>query len=483
MARPQNKIISSIGVAALVAGTLLVAPAAHAAVGADAPVVINEIYGGGGASGAVRTNDFIELYNTTDAPVELAGWSVQYKSASGASWTGSTTLSGSIPANGHFLVSGATDGAAGDPLPQPDVTGLINLSRTTGNVALSNNSAQLTCVKVACAADPAVVDLVGFGTGDTPAGSAAPAPSLTTSISRNSEHSNTANNAADFVAGNPSPENSGVLPEEPGDPVEKTIAEIQGDGEASPLAGSAVTTTGVVTAVYPTGGFDGYTIQTAGTGGPVDLGTHTASDAVFVYSAATVGSAQIGDLVSVTGLVNEYSGLTEITVQAGGLTVLDADATPIEPVIAPWPAKPQRESLESMLYQPTGDFTITNTFSTNQYGEVGLAAGTTPLVQPTDVARPGSPQAAAVAVDNEARAVVLDDGATTNYLAAANTAKTPPYISLTDPVRVGAGLSWNHPVIVDFRNNTWKFNPHQPGHTGRHVGLSRLVQERPVRRA
>src|SRR5690606_17194717 len=97
-----------------------------------------------------------------------------------------------------------------------------------------------------------------------------------------------------------------------------------------------------------------------------------------------------------------------------------------------WPATDaEREALESMLVEPAGPFTVSNTFSTNQYGEVGLAAGDRPLVQPTDVARPLSPEAAAVEADNAARAVVLDDGASTNFLSAANSGLTPPYVSLT----------------------------------------------------
>src|SRR5690606_24886908 len=36
------------------------------------------------------------------------------------------------------------------------------------------------------------------------------------------------------------------------------IADIQGTGDASPLVGETVTTRGVVTAVYPTGGFNGF---------------------------------------------------------------------------------------------------------------------------------------------------------------------------------------------------------------------------------
>ena len=49
-------------------------------------VVVSEIYGGGGNSGATLTHDFIELFNRTAAPIDLAGWSVQYASAAGATW-------------------------------------------------------------------------------------------------------------------------------------------------------------------------------------------------------------------------------------------------------------------------------------------------------------------------------------------------------------------------------------------------------------
>ena len=55
------------------------------------------------------------------------------------------------------------------------------------------------------------------------------------------------------------------------------IAEIQGTGAASPLDGQTVTTQGVVTASYPTGGLNGFYIQTPAPD------TANASDAIFVY--------------------------------------------------------------------------------------------------------------------------------------------------------------------------------------------------------
>ncbi len=50
-------------------------------------VVISQIYGGGGNSGAPLRNDFIEIFNAGSTPVNLAGWSVQYASATASTWS------------------------------------------------------------------------------------------------------------------------------------------------------------------------------------------------------------------------------------------------------------------------------------------------------------------------------------------------------------------------------------------------------------
>jgi predicted extracellular nuclease len=125
-------LLPLVGTAALVAA----APTAQA-VDISSPVVISEVYGGGGNSGAPFTNDFIELYNSGTTPINLSGWSVQYGSATNlTTWSGVTPLSGSIAPGAYFMVQEASGGSIGSPLPSADVTGSINLSATNGKVAL-----------------------------------------------------------------------------------------------------------------------------------------------------------------------------------------------------------------------------------------------------------------------------------------------------------------------------------------------------------
>lgn len=154
------------------------------------------------------------------------------------------------------------------------------------------------------------------------------------------------------------------------------IAQIQGTGDATPLAGQQVTTRGVVTASYPTGGFRGFIIQTPGTGDNTD----NASQALFIYAASTNLPA-VGDYVEVTGTAGEYNGLTQLSQPS--VTPLDESVDAPLPYTGQWPrTDEERERLESMLYQPSAPFTVTNTYSTNQYGELGLAFGDTPCNSP-----------------------------------------------------------------------------------------------------
>src|SRR5919112_1170358 len=144
MRAPGKTLISGLTTTALVAGAWLAVPtSAFAGVSSGAPVVINEVYGGGGNSGATLKQDFIELYNKSASPVNLAGWSVQYASATGTSWA-TTALTGTLPAGSHYVVREA-QGTGGTTDVPSDVTGTIAMSGTAGKVALVNATGALTC--------------------------------------------------------------------------------------------------------------------------------------------------------------------------------------------------------------------------------------------------------------------------------------------------------------------------------------------------
>ncbi|WP_267124126.1 lamin tail domain-containing protein, partial [Xanthomonas sacchari] len=172
---------------------------------AQAQVVISQVYGGGGNSGATYKSDFVELHNNGSEAVSLAGWSVQYASAAGSSWQ-VTTLSGSIAPGGYYLVKQADGSGGSTALPTPDATGTIAMSGSAGKIALSKSSAALSG---ACPAGNA--DFVGYGSSASCAEGSAPtaAPSNTLAVLRgNGGCSDSDNNNADFATGAPTPRNS-----------------------------------------------------------------------------------------------------------------------------------------------------------------------------------------------------------------------------------------------------------------------------------
>jgi len=277
----------------VVAAAVLLPAAPSLAVSSD--VVINEVYGGGGNSGAPYRNDYIELYNSSGSAVSLAGWSVQYASATGSSWL-VTNLSGSIAAGGHYLVQLASGGAVGATLPAPDATGSTNMSATAGKVALRTTTTALTC-STGCATQPSVRDFLGYGSASSYEGSPAPAASNTTADTRVTAGVDTDNNATDFAALAPTPQNSssgGGGGGCTGYPATR-IRTIQGAAHLSPLTGSQ-STRGVVTAVAS----NGFWIQD-----PCPDANVATSEAVFVFTS-TAPTNTVGQDVTVTGTVSEF---------------------------------------------------------------------------------------------------------------------------------------------------------------------------------
>ena len=483
--------------AALLACAPLMSVPALAAPSGD-EVVINEAYLSGGSAGAAYTHKFVELYNPTDQPVDLTGWSLQYRSATGTGASnGIVELSGTIAPGEYYLVSGGSNGTAGEALPEADTVagGALNPSGTRGTLILSDSSERLTLAPGSITeGTDGVVDLLGYGSTNTFETRAAGAPSSNTDVRslNRTDGVDTDDNSADFSLSSsitptsgdgsdaqepapedpapedpapedpapedPAPENP--APEQPEPGADLPIREIQGTGETTPYAGKQVTTSGVVTAVYVTGGLNGFYLQTAGTGGdlPED---HNASDGIFIYAPQAKDSVKIGDHVRVTGNASEYYGQTQITVQPANLSVLDEPAEAVKPAAVAWPEDDaEREALEGMLLQPTGEFTVTNNYDLNRYGEVGLATGDTPLRTPTDVAPVGTDEHQAVVADNAARGVILDDGSTWDYNRLDQYGSEPlPYISQEQPVRIGSSVTFTQGAVLGYGHDAWRLQP------------------------
>ncbi|GAB3260926.1 ExeM/NucH family extracellular endonuclease [Nocardioides dilutus] len=266
-----------------------------------------------------------------------------------------------------------------------------------------------------------------------------------------------------------------------------TIAEVQGTGATTPVEGQLVKVEGEVTAAYPTGGLNGFYIQTPGPDTTPD-----ASDGIFVYggSGGFTSYPAVGDSVRVIGTAGEFSGQTQITAADGGVsTIADLPGDVVLKTQIPgadcalpgtacdaFPAlNAAREKVEGEAMQPAGDYTATDVYdfgpyiafdggssnSSSMFGEIGLAANSDkPLVTPTEIidAQATAAKNKRIAYNNAHR-IVLDDGSSLNYRQAANTGLPFPWLTSSHQVRVGAAVTFPEPVIFTFGFNTWRLLP------------------------
>jgi predicted extracellular nuclease len=228
-------------------------------------------------------------------------------------------------------------------------------------------------------------------------------------------------------------------------PVTHEVGAVQGSGFSTPII-TEVTVAGVVVADVPLLG--GFYLQDAD--GDGDAAT---SDGIFVASAASVG---LGDGVAVTGAPAENFGETRITATGVGVcTPAPSDPLTALPAAAPLDlpsGAAEREPLEGMLVAPVDVLTVSEVFALTRFGELTLSEGGL-LVQPTELARPGTPEAEAVATGNALRHLILDDGSN-----ASTSATNRPYLAEA-PVRVGDELTFTSPVVLGFGFGSWRLQP------------------------
>jgi predicted extracellular nuclease len=179
------------------------------------------------------------------------------------------------------------------------------------------------------------------------------------------------------------------------------ISAIQGAGSASPLTGQTVTTEGVVTFVTN----NGFYIQDL-----VPDADPATSEGVFVFtSTAPPAQALVGNELRLTGTVVEFNTLTQLTGPTGILVRSSGVALAPVDIVLPEVFEGELERYEGMLVRIVSPLTVSQNYFLGRYGQATLSAGGR-LYQPTQVHRPGTVDAIALAAENARRRLVLDDG-------------------------------------------------------------------------
>jgi len=291
-------------------------------------VVISQVYGGGGNSGATYTHDFIELFNRGTSPASVAGWSVQYASATGTGNIGAgpaqiTELPAVTLDPGQYLLVQEAQGSGGTtPLPSPDVTDAspIAMSGTGGKVVLVSTATGLGCnggsTPCSAAQLALIVDLVGYGSANFHEGSGpTPAPSNTTAVLRAGNGcTDTDNNAADFGVGAPTPRNTTSPVGVCGGPTHPS-----GVGAANPASVPAGDTVTLTVAVTP-----GQSPTSTGLVVTANLDAIGGLSAQSFFDDGTHGDAVAGDL-TFTFLATVLAD-TPVGTKSLPVTIVDAQA-------------------------------------------------------------------------------------------------------------------------------------------------------------
>ena len=253
-------------------------------------VVISEVYGGGGNSGATLKNDFIELYNPTESSISLEGWKVQYAAKTGEFSeiaTMTTNLNGSIKAGSYYLIQEVAGAGGSEDLSIPDATGTIAMGGKECKVRLVDNNGN-------------IIDFVGIGAANE--SETAPTEAMSNSKSAQRKDNDgtltgvtngwdTNNNSLDFYIGTPTPRNSAYVDSNLVDTDIISIADARVKND-----NTVVKVKGIITFKETSGGLFNYAIED-GTAGLAIRGSD---------------DLKIGDEVIVEGPVADYNGLVQV---------------------------------------------------------------------------------------------------------------------------------------------------------------------------
>ncbi|MCC2032737.1 ExeM/NucH family extracellular endonuclease [Microbacterium allomyrinae] len=448
---PRRLVAASAAFALVAAGVVAFAAPASAASG---DLLLSEYIEGS------SFNKAIEIYNPSTAPVDLAaaGYKIDQYSNGATNANPTVALTGTIAPDDVFVVAHAS----ADPaiLAVADLTTSVGLFNGDDAVALVKGTAVVDVIgqigvdpgaewgtALASTADNTLRRAAATCVGDA-VGTDAFDPASGWVGFANGTFDGLGAHDADCAL------EPGTDPDPDPDPVADcdldavTIGSVQGPGSSSPVAGEKVLVEGVVVGDFQqAGGYDGYYVQDAGDG---DSAT---SDGVFVYAPGGA-AVQVGDAVSVVGEAGERFGLTEIV--AAGIEICASAVDLPAPVPLTLPATPeQREALEGMSVTLPQQLTIGETFEFGRFGTITLTVGR--QHQPTGLYDAGSAEAVALAAQNVAESITVDDGRGSQNPDPAIHPNGDVF-TLANTFRSG-DLVTNTTGILDYRFDTWGIQP------------------------
>lgn len=354
-------------------------------------------------------NKALEIYNPDSTPVDLGSYQVQlfFNGSSSAGLT--ISLSGTIPAQGVFVLAhGSADASILAVANQTNSAGWFNGDDA---IALVHSGSRVDVIGqigvdpgsewgsgLTSTADNTLRRKQTISSGDSN-GSDAFDPA--------SEWDGFAQNTFDGLGSYQGSSNGGGGNSGGGSSADcgasaTAIASIQGSGAASPLVGSSQTIEAIVVASYQASGqIGGFFVQQQDSQSDGNLAT---SEGLYIPSSTAVA---VGDRVRVSGTVAETYGLTQLSNAQVSICASNQMLPTPTSISLPVASLDVFEAVEGMAVTFAQTLTINETYGLGRYGQVLLANGR--LMQPTNQVAPGA-AAQALQAQNLLNQIQLDDG-------------------------------------------------------------------------
>ncbi|HSJ84757.1 MAG TPA: ExeM/NucH family extracellular endonuclease [Acidimicrobiia bacterium] len=379
-----------------------------------ASILINEV---DSDTPGVDAAEFVELYGAPNT--SLDGLVLVFYNGSGDLTYGSVDLDGvSTDPDGYAVICGEVDATF---LPNCDLDSSVVIQNGPDAVALyegdatdfPGNRAIITDGLVDAlvydtddADDTVLLTLLNPGQPQVNEGGAGDAAAH--SNQRCPNGSGGARNTETYAQFAPTVGTENVCSVAPPEPVTRKIHEIQGGGEVSPLEGSAAIVEAVVVGDFQgDAALRGFYLQEEDS--DVDADPLT-SEGIFVFDGSFGVDVSEGDLVQVTGTVDEFNGLTEITTVTSVEVISSGHSVTPATISLPLTSVTDLEAFEGMSVHIPQQLFISEFFNFDRFGEIVLTSQR--QFQPTALFEPGSPEAEQLAIDNALGRITLDDGRT-----------------------------------------------------------------------